>query len=207
MRADDFDTIAAICKSVYPHETPYTEQELAAHHRVYPQGQFVAEHLPTRTVAGAHFTLCLAMPDFHLDDPWDVFTANGSFSDHNPAGHTLYGADIMVSPAHQHHGLAHAMTDCARALVCAERRWRMVGGSRLPGYRARRDEMDARTYVDGVIAGRWSDPVLTVHLKDGWSVVRPIFGYLPHDDESAGWAAVIQWINPTCPPPTAFQLK
>ena len=68
MRADDFDTIAAICKSVYPHETPYTEQELAAHHRVYPQGQFVAEHLPTRTVAGAHFTLCLAMPDFHLDD-------------------------------------------------------------------------------------------------------------------------------------------
>lgn len=206
MRAADFAAISAICARVYPGETPYTNEELAAHHRIYPQGQFVAEHLPTGAVAGVHFTLRLCMLDFHIDDSWDVLTAKGAFTDHNPNGHTLYGADIMVDPNHQHHGIAHALTDALRELARSDGLWRTVGGSRLPGYHTRQNEMDAQTYVDAVVGGSLTDPVLTVHLKDGWRVVRPIFGYLPHDDESAGWAAVIQWINPECPPPKEFEL-
>jgi hypothetical protein len=50
------------------------------------------------------------------------------------------------------------------------------------------------------------DPVLSAHLKDGWQVVKPIHGYLQHDVESANWAAVIQWVNPDCPPPPEFAL-
>jgi hypothetical protein len=50
------------------------------------------------------------------------------------------------------------------------------------------------------------DPVLTAHLHDGWQAVTAIRGYLPHDDESAGWAAVIQWLNPEIPPPAAADL-
>jgi len=64
--------------------------------------------------------------------------------DHDPvAGMTLYGADIMVSPDHQRHGLAHALTDATRALVMAEHLWRMVGASRLPGYGKVADRMSA----------------------------------------------------------------
>ncbi len=206
MRTEDFPAITAICAKVYPGETPYTSEELGAHQRIFPQGQFVAEHIPTQSVAGVHFTLRLSMRDFHIDDSWDVLTAKGSFADHNPIGHSLYGADIMVAPDHQHHGIAHGLTDAMLELVRAEKLWRAVGASRLPGYHARRDEMDAKTYVQGVISGAWSDPVLTVHLKDGWRVVRPIFGYLPHDDESAGWAAVIQAVNSQCPPPPELEL-
>ncbi len=207
MQANDFPAISMICARVYPHETPYTSDELAAHHHVFPQGQFVAEHIQSGSVAGVHFTLRLMMADFHIDDSWDVLTASGSFDDHNPNGHTLYGADVMVDPDHQRHGIAHALTDATRALVRAEKLWRMVGGSRLPGYQMRQNEMDATTYVDGVVRGSWTDPVLTVHLKDGWRVVRPIFGYLPHDEESAGWSAVIQWVNPECPPPKENELR
>src|SRR6185295_15336072 len=134
MQAADFGAIRDICRQVYPHDAPYSESELAEHHAVYPQCQFVAEHRPTSSVAGVHFTLRLMLADFHIDDPWDVLTAQGSFADHNPVGHTLYGADVFVSPDHQHHGLAHALTDVARALVIHENLWRMVGASRLPGY-------------------------------------------------------------------------
>ena len=28
-------------------------------------------------------------------------------------------------------------------------------------------------------------------------VVKPIHGYLQHDEDSAGWAVVIQWVNPS----------
>jgi hypothetical protein len=208
MRVEDFGAIREICRRVYAHEPPYTQDELAEHNAVFPQGQFVAEHLPTSGVAGVHFTLRLRMADFHIDDPWDALTAHGSFADHDSVnGHTLYGADIFVSPNYQHHGLAHALTDAARALVVELGLWRMVGGSRLPGYGRVAETMSAEAYVAEVVAGKRIDPVLTVHLKDGWTVVRAVRGYMQHDPESANWAAVIQWVNPACPPPPEFALR
>ena len=203
----DYRVISEICRVVYPHDKPYTAEELAEHHAVYPQGQFVAEHIPSGQAVGVHFTLRIRMADYHIDDPWDVLTAQGSFGDHNPAGPTLYGADVFVSPDHQHRGLAHALTDATRDLVVAENLWRMVGGSRLPGYGAVASGLPAAEYVREVVAGARIDPVLSAHLKDGWQVVKPIHGYLQHDPERANWAAVIQWVNPACPPPPEFMLR
>jgi GNAT superfamily N-acetyltransferase len=203
---DHYSAIIEICELVYPTERPYSLAELEDHRQVFPQGQFVALDSLTGDVAGVHFTLRLRMMDFHLDDSWDVLTAGGSFLDHAPDGHTLYGADIMVHPKHQHHGLGRALTEQARQLVQDESLWRMVGASRLPGYGKHREAMPIEQYVEAVIRRELSDPVLSVHLKDGWSAVRPIHGYLQHDDDSAGWAEVIQWVNPACPPPTEFDL-
>ena len=202
-----YEAIIAICKIVYPTERPYTAEELDDHRQVFPQGQFVAIDVDTNEVAGVHFTLRLRMFDFHIDDSWDVLTASGSFLDHDPAGPTLYGADIMVHPAHQHHGLAHALTDQTRFLVQEERLWRMVGASRVPGYAKHASTATIEQYVNAVETGALFDPVLSIHLKDGWTVVRPISGYLQHDEASAGWAVVIQWINPDCPPPAEFELR
>ena len=56
-------------------------------------------------------------------------------------------------------------------------------------------------------AGRLTDPVLSLPVKDGWPAVRPSQGYLQHDDESVGWAVVIQWVNPDRPPPPEFDVK
>jgi hypothetical protein len=147
------------------------------------------------------------MADYHVDDSWDVLTAHGTFSDHDPAGPTLYGADVFVSPQHQHHGLAHALTDATRDLVVGEHLWRMVGGSRLPGYGAVAEVMSADDYVREVVAGTRTDPVLSAHIKDGWQVVKAIHGYLQHDVESGNWAAVIQWENPNSPPPPGCGLR
>ena len=202
----DYQAIIDICKLVYPSEKPYTLEELEDHRQVFPQGQFVAVE-DRDTVAGVHFTLRLRMLDFHIDDPWDVLTSGGSFLDHNPEGPTLYGADIMVHPDHQHHGIGHALTDHARLLVQEERLWRMVGASRLPGYGKHVSTMSIQQYVDSVLNGNLFDPVLSVHVRHGWTVVRPIHGYLQHDEDSAGWAEVIQWVNPACPPPPEFDLS
>lgn len=207
MTREDFAPIGEICRRVYPHDVPYTEAELAEHNARFPQGPIVAEHVPTASVAGVHFTLRLKFEDYHIDDSWDVLTDHGTFDDDDPNGHTLYGADVFVSPDHQHHGLAHALTDAARAVVVDESLWRMVGGSRLPGYAKVAATVPADVYVAEVVAGTRTDPVLTVHLKDGWSVVKPIYGYTQNDPDSANWAAVIQWINPACPPPPELALR
>jgi hypothetical protein len=201
----DYEAIIEICKLVYPTEKPYTLGELEDHRQVFPQGQFAVIAADSGAVAGVHFTLRLRLMDFHIDDPWDVLTAAGSFLDHNPEGMTLYGADIMVHPAHQHHGIAHALTDQARFLVQEDGLWRMVGASRLPGYGKQSAIIDVEHYVEAVVKGTLFDPVLSIHLKDGWTVVRPIHGYLQHDEDSAGWAEIIQWVNPACPPPRSLR--
>jgi GNAT superfamily N-acetyltransferase len=202
----DHPAIIEICELVYPTEKPYTLEELEDHRQVFPQGQFAAVD-DRNALAGVHLTLRLRMLDFHLDDSWDVLTSGGSFLDHNPEGPTLYGADIMVHPGHQHHGIGHALTDQARLLVQQERLWRMVGASRLPGYARHAPAMKIEEYVDLVQNGKLFDPVLSVHIKDGWSAVKPIHGYLQHDEDSAGWAEIIQWVNPACPPPPEFDLR
>ena len=125
----------------------------------------------------------------------------------SPKGRLFTLPDIMVHPGHQHHGIAHALTDQARFLVQEESLWRMVGASRLPGYGKHCSTMKIEQYVNAVVGGKLFDPVLTIHLKDGWTVVRPIHGYLQHDEDSAGWAVVIQWVNPDCPPPSEFDLR
>src|SRR3954453_1850601 len=147
----DYEAIIGICRLVYPTERPYTPDELEDHRRVFPEGQFVAVDDDDGAVAGVHFTLRLRLADFHIDDPWDVLTAGGSFLDHKPDGPTLYGADIMVHPDHQHHGIAHALTDQARFLVQEERLWRMVGASRLPGYGKHCSTMSVEQYVETVM--------------------------------------------------------
>lgn len=207
MRDSDRSEISAICAAVYPTERPYTDEELRAHHELFPEGQFVVEHTPTGAVAGAHFTLMVNMLHFHVDDSWETLTAGGTFTDHDSTGHTLYGADLFVHPGHQHHGLGRALTEATRKLVCDKGLWRMVGGSRMPGYGRVAGSVDPNEYITRVKGAEISDPVLTAHLHDGWDAITAIRGYLPHDDESAGWAAVIQWLNPDSPPPAEFDLS
>lgn len=206
MSHQDYPGISAICGMVYPNERPYTEEELAAHHSVFPEGQFVVIHDASGDVAGAHFTLLIQMIHFHLDDSWDTLTAGGSFADHDPRGHTLYGADLFIHPGHQHHGLAKALTIATRELVSRLELWRMVGGSRMPGYGKVCSSIAPDDYIQKVKNTEIVDPVLTAHLHDGWDVITAIRGYLPHDEESAGWAAVIQWINPQSAPPKEFDI-
>jgi hypothetical protein len=83
----------------------------------------------------------------------------------------------------------------------------MVGGSRLPGYHKVSTQVSPDEYITKVKSGEITDPVLTAHLHDGWDAVTAIRGYLPHDAESEGWAAVIQWVNQACPPPPDWAIS
>jgi len=207
MSGNDYAAISKICGLVYPTERPYSSEELAAHHLLFPEGQFVVVHDGCNEVAGAHFTLLVNLSHFHVDDDWETLTAQGTFADHDPEGHTLYGADLFIHPDHQHHGLARTLTMATRELVAQQRLWRMVGGSRMPGYGKVSQEIAPEDYISKVKKTELVDPVLTAHLHDGWDVITAIKGYLPHDEESAGWAAVIQWINPECAPPPEFDIS
>ncbi|MEY4674691.1 MAG: hypothetical protein RL148_2475 [Planctomycetota bacterium] len=157
-------------------------------------------------VAGCHLGLLLDLQHFHVDDSGETLTAGGTFSDHEPKGHTRSGADLMATRTTSTTGSAACSpTPCAPPCSpSGSGAW--WAGSCMPGCRLHADRLDPKAYVREVVAGHVEDPVLTAHLHGGWQAAIAILGDLPHDGESRGWAAVIQWCNPAVavPPGTGW---
>jgi GNAT superfamily N-acetyltransferase len=196
MRDEDVAPIIEICKLVYPDDAPYSGAQLSDHRKVFPEGQFVVEHVESGAAVGVQATLVVRWRDYGDFASWDAFTAGGCFLNHDPvSGHTVYAADMMVHPEHQHHGLSRALVEAVRQLVCGKSYWRARGGSRLPAYHLH-PELDPEAYIRAVVAGEIDDPVLSVHMREGWRVFGAVRNYIPCDAESRGCAALIEWLNP-----------
>jgi len=194
----DYPAIERLCALIYPDERPYTMAELESHHRRFPEGQFVVERGSDRAVVGTLASLIVRWHDYRESAPWSAFTAGGSFANHDPRhGRTLYAADMMTDPAVQHHGIAHSLAMAAVELVKTRGLLRKRGGSRLPGYHLHAAQMTPRQYVRAVTCGELHDPTLSFHVHQGFCVFDVVEGYLPGDEESRGWAALIEWVNPS----------
>jgi GNAT superfamily N-acetyltransferase len=195
-RPDDFDHIIELGRAVYPESPPWTAEQLASHRRVFPEGQFVAVEEGTGRVMGMASSLIVWWEDYDLLTHWRDFTDNGLFTNHDPyRGRTLYGAEIMVHPAAQRRGVGSKIYKARRELVERLGLLRIRAGARLRGYHRYAQRMSAEEYVIKVINGELRGPTLSFQLKHGFQVLAVVPGYLRHDPESLGYAAVIEWIN------------
>jgi len=151
-------------------------------------------------VIGMAASLIVLWDDYEFDTTWRDFTAGGMFTNRDPEhGRTLYAAEVMVDPAYQGKGIGTLMYGARRELVARLGLRRIRAGARLRGYHRVAATMNARDYVARVERGELTDPTLSFQLKRGFRVVAVVPGYLGHDPESLGYAAVIEWLNPAAP--------
>jgi GNAT superfamily N-acetyltransferase len=191
----DFPGIVALSRRVYPESVPWSETQLASHLEVFPEGQFIA--VADDAVVGMAASLILLWDDYEMDTTWRDFTEGGTFRNHDPEhGRTLYAAEVMVDPAWQGKGIGGKIYEARRRLVERLGLRRIRAGARLRGYHAHADRLTAEEYVARVVRGEIHDPTLSFQLKRGFKVIAVVSGYLRHDPESLGHAAVIEWINP-----------
>jgi len=191
----DFPAIADMGRALYPEMQPWSPELLAAHRRRFPEGQLVAVAPEDGRVLGMVASLVVLWDDYELDMDWRDFTAGGTFANHDPAGRTLYGADVMVRPDCQGRGVGKALYAARRALCRRLGLRRIRAGARLRGYHRHADTLSAAEYVRRVSLGRIGDPTLSFQLRQGFRVLGVVPGYLRNDPESLGWAAVIEWGN------------
>lgn len=192
-RPEDFSAIAEICREVYPTTPPWGAEQLASHLQVFPKGQLVAEL--DGEVVGMAASLILLWDDYEIDDNWRDVTDHGMFTNHDPAGHTLYGAEIMVRPSAQGKGVGSAIYKAREDLASELGMWRIRAGARLRDYHQHAAEMSAKEYVRQVRRGALFDRTLSFQLRRGFRVVAVIGDYLRNDPESLGYAALIEWLN------------
>lgn len=191
----DFPGIIALSSRVY-HGVAWWAEGLASHLEVFPEGQFVAVREDTGDVVGMSASLIVLWDDYDLSTSWRDFTADGTFTNHDPEhGRTLYGAEVMVAPDMQGHGIGTMLYAAREELARRLGLLRIRAGARLRHYHKYADRMRPEAYVAAVAAGEIRDPTLTFQLHRGFQVIGVVERYLRFDPESLGYAAVIEWVN------------
>jgi len=200
MTKEDIPKIVELQKAAFPYMAAegvyWKPDQLEAHLKVFPEGQFVAIDSNTGTLVGMAASLIIRWDDYDFHGSWRDFTAGGMLTNHDPArGKTLYGAEIMVSPSLQRVGIGSALYAARRRLAENLRLPRIRAGARLRGYYRYADQMSAEDYAIKVIRGEIKGMTLAFQLKHGFRVLAVVSDYLPGDPESLGHVAVIEWIN------------
>lgn len=204
----DFSSIIEMTREVYPDSPSWTIEQLTSHLSVFPEGQLVAIEKETQKVVGMAASLIVLWDDYDMETNWRDFTDHGFFTNHDPAkGRTLYGAEVMVCPSTQGHGIGKMLYAARREIVEKFNLLRIRAGSRLRGYHRFADKMSAEEYVKKVIKGELGDLTLSFQIKQGFYVLAVISNYLRSDSESLGYAAVIEWLNEKIAKPEDYKAR
>jgi predicted amidohydrolase/ribosomal protein S18 acetylase RimI-like enzyme len=190
---DDFDELVTMQQRCFPGMGTWKREQVASQIQHFPEGQLVVEY-DGRIVASS---ASLIVDFSHYTDwhNWKLIAADGTISNHDPRGDTLYGIEIMVDPEFRGLKLSRRLYD-ARKEICRERNLaRIVIGGRIPGYGKYADEMSAREFVEQVMSKNLFDPVLTAQTANGFVLKGLIPNYFPSDADSRGYATFLEWTN------------
>lgn len=188
---------AAVYGHLYEPEDLYNQRQYALQLHAFPEGQFLAE-IDGKIVSYAT-SLILQLENDDEIYRYPELSGSGSFSTHNPAGDTLYGADIAVHPAYRGKGVAGKLYTARKELVKKYNLRRMIAYGRIPGYAKHAGELNPEEYVAKVIAKELKDSALNAHLKAGYTVKKVLFD-LVWDDDSMGHCTFLEYKNPNFKP-------
>jgi GNAT superfamily N-acetyltransferase len=195
--ARDFAQIGDLCRRVYPNELPWTPEQLASHLRLFPEGQLVVLDRERDRVVGMSASLIVRWECYDEFDSWEDFTADGMFTNHDPLhGRTMYGAEVIVDPTLQGHGIGGKLYAARRELIERLGLPRIRGGARLRSYHSYARRMSAADYVVKVVHREIDDQTLSFQLHEGFHVLAVVPHYLGEDPETLGYAALVEWLNP-----------
>ncbi|WNQ11199.1 GNAT family N-acetyltransferase [Paenibacillus aurantius] len=195
---EDFAELIRIQQEAFPPPFPedhlWNAEQLTNHVTLFPEGALCVE--VDGVLAGSVTGLRVDTEPGGPDHTWAEMTDEGYIRNHRPGGNTLYIVDICVRPAYRRHKLGYWMLQSLYETAVALGISRVMGGGRMPGYRAQSERMSAQEYVDNVVAGELKDPVITFLLKSGRTPVKAVAGYLEDDYDSCGYGALMEWKNP-----------
>ncbi|MDF1753746.1 MAG: GNAT family N-acetyltransferase [Verrucomicrobiales bacterium] len=196
--AEDIPDIIRVNKKCFPlmaeENVVWTKGHLVSHLRLFPQGQFVVE-CEGKLIGGASSLIVTMGCDDYRTHTYAGITDGGFFYNHDPAGDTLYGADVYVDPDYQGCGIGAMIYEARRELCRNLNLRRIVAGGRLAGYSEYADKLTPEAYVHEVEMGAIRDQVLSFQLREGF-VVRGVIRNYIIDPKSKNCASYLEWLNP-----------
>jgi GNAT superfamily N-acetyltransferase len=195
-RPEHLAALAEHQRICFPTLAPYewmTEEHFDSHLRLFPAGQHVA--LDGERVVGQSSTFRCRSDQVFVPHRFPDIIASGFFTNHDPEGEWLYGADMSVHPDYRGKRISSRLYDARKDLIRRLGMRGMVAGGMLPGYNSYSSEINVEEYVERVTRGELVDPTLTPQLRSGFVVHSILHDYI--DDASiTPHATLIVWQNP-----------
>jgi GNAT superfamily N-acetyltransferase len=169
------------------------EKHLRSHVEIFPEGQFCVEF--RNKIIGSSSSLIVRLPSEYAVHTFSQVSGNSLFTNHDPDGDSLYGADISIHPDFRRLGIATLLYKARKDLAIKYNLRRIIAGGRLINYCNYADRLSPEEYVQKVISEQISDPVLTFQLRNEFKFIKILPNYIK-DSRSLNYATFIEWINP-----------
>lgn len=174
-------------------DDPYTKKQFNKLLEIFPEGQICVED--NGVVVGYVLTIIVDYSKFGDNHTYDQIIGRSTFSTHDQNGDVLYGIEVGVDPNYRGMRLGRRLYD-ARKELCEQLNLRaIIAGGRMPNYGEYADELTPRQYIEKVKRKEIFDPVMTFQLNNDFHVNKVIKNYAPDDEESASYAALLEWNN------------
>ncbi|MEI6681535.1 MAG: GNAT family N-acetyltransferase [Bacteroidota bacterium] len=189
----DYNQIVQLQLKCFPTMKPWKKEQIESQVSIFPEGQLCIE-LNKKVIASSS-SLIVDIEIYDQEHKWFDISDHGFITNHNSAGDTLYGIEIMVDPEYQGNGLARKIYNARKELAIQYNLRRIVLGGRIPGFTNFKDKLTPQEYIDQVTQKKVFDPVLSVQIANGFVLKRIIDKYLEMDEDSAGFATFLEWTN------------
>ena len=120
------------------------------------------------------------------------------FVEDDRLGNALYLLDLIVLPAFRKVQIGSILREQTMQEAFNQGVNFILGLSRLSGFHRYQTQFSVETYVQKVVAGELTDPILSFHLSYSTptEVVRIVPNCIPSDTKSCGYSAILQVTNP-----------
>ncbi|BCE00041.1 carbon-nitrogen hydrolase family protein [Marinicellulosiphila megalodicopiae] len=123
----------------------------------------------------------------------DIVDTN-NIVNHDPNGDALYGLDVVISGDYRGMRLGRRLYD-ARKELCRQYNLRAIlAGGRIPNF-YKYPDLNPAQYIEQVDQKQIYDPILSFQLANDFQVKRLLKKYLPEDEQSEGYATLLEWNN------------
>lgn len=192
---DDYDDLRTSMEEAYSSMDgkPWKKEQIQELLKRFPEGQICA--VVNDQVVGVALSIVVDYKKFGDKHTYKQITNHYKFDTHDPKGDVLYGIEVFVHPEFRGMRLARRMYDARKALCESLNLRAIIAGGRIPGYDNYADEMTPKEYIDKVKFREIYDPILTFQISNDFHVKRILKDYLLIDNESRGYATLIEWPN------------
>jgi predicted amidohydrolase/GNAT superfamily N-acetyltransferase len=191
---EDFDGIKALMEVVYRNNGgAFSKKRYQAQINTFADGQICIED-KGRVVAAA-FSVIVDYDKFGDKHTYEEITGDAYITTHDPKGDVMYGVDFFVDPEYRGLRLGRRLYEARKELCRNLNLKSIMAGGRIPNYSTYANKMTPYEYIEQVKLKEIHDPTLSFQMSNGFEVKQVLKAYLPEDNQSMGFATLLQWHN------------
>lgn len=182
-----------ICFPLMPDHDQLNQADLEEIADIFPEGTILA--LDGERVVGMGTGIFLNIDFDNLPSTENDLLYTNDTINHSNDGAYYYGFDLAVHPDYRRRGIGRQIYKRRKALVMEKGKLGFTAAAVLPGYAKHKKKIDIHAYLNLVKSGEVFDSTLSMQMRNGFRVIRPIQDFFVYP-KSDNWSALILWDNP-----------